>query len=98
VTLASDPREVISRVYSSFSTRRHGHKGEQVAAWMQLQKDLADNAGSIVPSFTSLKDLTATLMDIEAMLKGKQGDAGESPAEYLAKWLSDDKGGKAVTQ
>jgi hypothetical protein len=82
------PQETIAAIYAEFSKNRHGNKGEKVASWMKLQADLAQNAGVLVPSHTSLKDLNATLMDIESMMKGQQGDAGVSPAEYLESWLN----------
>lgn len=59
-----------------------------MTAWMTLQNDLAMHAGQLIPVATSLKDMNASLADIEAMLKGQQGDAGESPQEYLEGWLS----------
>jgi hypothetical protein len=76
---------VIDKIYSEFAERR---MKEKVGAWMWLQQELSKHAGELSPSSISLKDLTATLADIEIMLKGQQGDSGQSPAEYLEGWLS----------
>lgn len=79
---------VIGEIYSEFAERRQNDK---ISAWMWLQQALAKKAGVLSPIAVSLKDLNATLEDIEIMLKGHQGDAGKSPAEYLEEWLSDPK-------
>lgn len=55
---------------------------------MFLQQALAENAGVLCPSVVSLKDLIAATANVEDLLKGQQGDAGKSPAEYLEEWLS----------
>jgi hypothetical protein len=72
-------------IFTEFASRR---KKEKVAAWMFLQQALAENASIICPAAVSLKDLIAAEANIEEMLKGAQGDAGTSPAEYLENWLS----------
>lgn len=59
-----------------------------MGAWTYLQQALAENAGALCPIAVSLKDLIAAEANIEEMLKG-QGEVGESPAEYLEKWLTD---------
>lgn len=76
---------VIGKIYSEFAERR---TREKVGAWMWLQQELSKHAGDLCPISISLKDMTATLADIEVMLKGQQGDSGQSPAEYLEGWLS----------
>jgi hypothetical protein len=58
---------------------------------MFLQTALAENAGTLCPIAVSLKDLIAAEANIEDMLKGQQGEAGKSPAEYLEEWLTDPK-------
>jgi hypothetical protein len=55
---------------------------------MYLQQSLADNAGTICPAAVSLKDLIAALSNIEDMLKGAASQTGESPAEYLERFLN----------
>lgn len=75
----------LGHIFSEFASRR---KREKVAAWMWLQQSLAENAGTLCPTAVSLKDLIAAEANIEDMLKGQQGDAGESPTEYLEKFLS----------
>ncbi len=87
----ADASAVITEVYTRFATTR---KQDRVTAWLNLQHDLATNAGVLIPTATSLKDMNASLADIEAMLKGQQGDAGKSPAEYLAEWLGGTTEGK----
>jgi hypothetical protein len=79
-----NPAQVLSAIFSEFASKR---KKEKVAAWMFLQQALADNAGVLCPIAVSLKDLIAAEANIEDMLKGQQGDAGKSPAEYLEEWL-----------
>jgi len=76
---------VLSNIFAQFAERR---KQEKVGAWMWLQQALAENAGTLCPIAVSLKDLIAAEANIEEMLKGQQGDAGQSPAEYLEEWLS----------
>jgi hypothetical protein len=88
------PQDALSAIFHEFSERR---KKEKVAAWMFLQTALAENAGVLCPNAVSLKDLIAAEANIEEMLKGQQGDAGKSPAEYLEEWLSGNDG-KPVTQ
>jgi hypothetical protein len=94
---ATTPAIILGSIFTEFSLRR---KKEKVAAWMWLQQALAENAGILCPSAVSLKDLIAAEANIEDMLKGQQGDAGKSPAEYLEEWLSgkDTKDAKAVTE
>ncbi|MBO0887658.1 hypothetical protein J2P12_01005 [Candidatus Bathyarchaeota archaeon] len=79
------PQQVLGQIFTEFSRKR---KQEKVAAWMWLQQALAENAGTLCPTAVSLKDLIAAEANIEEMLKGQQGDAGESPSEYLENWLS----------
>lgn len=81
----ASPHEVLTRIFTEFSAKR---KQEKVAAWMGLQTALAENAGILCPSVVSLKDLIAATANVEDLLKGQQGDAGKSPAEYLEEWLS----------
>jgi len=76
---------VLTSIFTEFADRR---KKEKVGAWMWLQTALAENAGVLCPAAVSLKDLIAAEANIEDMLKGQQGDAGVSPAEYLSEWLS----------
>jgi hypothetical protein len=76
---------VLTEIFHEFS---HKRKKEKVAAWMGLQTALAENAGILCPSVVSLKDLIAATANVEDLLKGQQGDAGKSPAEYLEEWLS----------
>lgn len=78
------PHEILTAIFTEFSARR---KKEKVGAWTFLQQALAENAGTLCPIAVSLKDLIAAEANIEDMLKG-QGDAGQSPAEYLEQWLS----------
>jgi hypothetical protein len=84
-TRAVNPQQVLSGIFAQFAERR---KQEKVGAWMWLQQALAENAGTLCPIAVSLKDLIAAEANIEEMLKGQQGDAGQSPAEYLEEWLS----------
>ncbi len=79
------PQQVLTEIFREFS---HKRKKEKVAAWMALQTALAENAGILCPSVVSLKDLIAATANVEDLLKGQQGDAGKSPAEYLEEWLS----------
>jgi hypothetical protein len=79
------PQEVLAEIFKEFS---HKRKQEKVSAWMYLQTALAENAGIICPAIVSLKDLIAATANVEELLKGQQGDAGKSPAEYLEEWLS----------
>jgi len=88
------PQQVLTGIFTEFSQRR---KKEKVAAWMFLQTALAENAGTLCPSAVSLKDLIAAEANIEDMLKGQQGEAGKSPAEYLEEWLSG-KGSSAAPE
>jgi hypothetical protein len=81
----SAPAAALSAIFAEFASRR---KKEKVAAWMWLQTALAENAGTLCPAAVSLKDLIGAEANIEDMLRGQQGDAGQSPAEYLANWLS----------
>lgn len=78
-------QDVLSQIFNEFSRKR---KQEKVAAWMWLQQALAENAGVLCPIAVSLKDLIAAEANIEEMLKGQQGEAGQSPAEYLEEWLN----------
>jgi hypothetical protein len=78
-------QSVIGEIYAEFADRRQKDK---VSAWMWLQQALARKAGVLSPIAVSLKDLTATLEDIEIMLKGQQGESGETPTEYLEKFLT----------
>ena len=48
-----------------------------------------ENMSVLVPHVVSLKDLLAATTNIEEMLAGEKSDSGESPAEYLARWLSE---------
>jgi hypothetical protein len=77
---------VLGAIFQEFAVKR---RQEKVGAWMWLQQALAENASMLCPVAVSLKDLIAAEANIEDMLKGQQGDAGESPAEYLEKWLND---------
>jgi hypothetical protein len=79
------PKQALSQIFTEFASKR---KKEKVAAWMWLQQALAENAGILCPIAVSLKDLISAEANIEEMLKGQQGDAGQSPAEYLEEWLS----------
>jgi hypothetical protein len=79
------PSEVLTSIFKEFSEKR---RSDKVGAWMFLQTALAENAGALCPIAVSLKDLIAAEANIEDMLKGQQGDAGKSPAEYLEEWLS----------
>jgi hypothetical protein len=79
------PQQVLTKIFTEFS---HKRKKEKVAAWMQLQTALAENAGILCPTAVSLKDLIAAEANIEEMLKGASGEGGVSPAEYLESWLS----------
>ncbi len=89
------PQAVLTKIFTEFSQRR---KKEKVAGWMFLQTALAENAGILCPAAVSLKDLIAAEANIEDMLKGQQGDAGQSPAEYLESWLSGKTDVKKVLQ
>ena len=80
-----NPQSVLTGIFTEFSERR---KQDKVSAWMFLQTALAENAGILCPHAVSLKDLIAAEANIEEMLKGQQGDAGESPTEYLEKFLN----------
>jgi hypothetical protein len=80
-----DVSAIITEIYTTFANNR---QKERVSAWMKLQQDLARNAGDLCPLATSMKDLNSTLADIENMMKGQQGDAGQSPSEYLEDWLT----------
>jgi hypothetical protein len=82
---AVSPQQALSQIFTEFAAKR---KKEKVAAWMWLQQALAENAGILCPIAVSLKDLISAEANIEEMLKGQQGDAGQSPAEYLEEWLS----------
>ena len=75
----------LGQIFTEFAQKR---KQEKVGAWMWLQQALAENAGTLCPNAVSLKDLIAAEANIEEMLKGQQGDAGQSPAEYLEQWLT----------
>lgn len=89
----TSPGAALTAIFTEFADRR---KKEKVGAWMWLQTALAENAGILCPIAVSLKDLIAAEANIEDMLKGQQGDAGKSPAEYLEEWLGG--GPKVVTQ
>ena len=78
-------QDVLASIFSEFALKR---KKEKVAAWMWLQQSLAEHAGELCPIAVYLKDLIAAEANIEEMLKGQQGDAGQSPAEYLEGWLT----------
>jgi hypothetical protein len=80
-----NPQQALSAIFTEFAVKR---KQDKVSAWMWLQQSLAENAGTLCPAAVSLKDLIAAEANIEEMLKGQQGDAGKSPAEYLEEWLS----------
>jgi hypothetical protein len=79
---------VLNQIFTEFSKKR---RADKVGAWMFLQTALAENAGTLCPIAVSLKDLIAAEANIEDMLKGQQGEAGKSPAEYLEEWLTDPK-------
>jgi len=64
-------------------------KTDRVGAWQYLQRGLMENMSVLVPHVVSLKDLLAATTNIEEMLAGEKSDSGESPAEYLARWLSE---------
>lgn len=86
-------QSVLTDIFTEFSRRR---KKEKVAAWMFLQAALAENAGILCPAAVSLKDLIAAEANVEDLLKGQSGDAGQSPAEYLEAWLSGKPNAKVV--
>lgn len=91
----STAADALSAIFARFAQRR---KTDKITAWMELQNDLASNAGLLCPTAVSLKDLIAATANIEDMLKGQQGDAGKSPAEYLEEWLGGKPDPKAATQ
>ena len=87
-----NPQEVLGEIFSEFSHRR---KQEKVAAWIFLQSALAEHASVICPSVVSLKDLIAAVANVEDLLKGASANTGESPVDYLERFLNGDK---TVTQ
>lgn len=46
------------------------------------------NLSILVPYVVSLKDLLATVTNIEEMLEGKTGDGGTTPTEVVRNWLN----------
>lgn len=86
------PADILSKIFAEFARRR---QQEKVSAWLWLQQSLSENASILVPEVVSLKDLIAAIGNAEDQVKGATGNGGESPSEYLERWLS---GGKVVTQ
>lgn len=79
------PQEVLSKIFTEYALKR---RDDRVSAWMGLQTALAENASVLCPSIVSLKDMIATMANVEDLLKGQSGDKGISQSEYLAGWLN----------
>lgn len=79
-------REVLSRIFSEFSTARDSRKG---AAWRQLQRDLSSNAEVLIMSGQiTLPQMIDTMQKLEEYMGGGgEEDGGQDAAELVGRWL-----------
>ena len=82
--------DLLSAIGKEFAAKR---KQDKVAAWMFLQNALMENIGTLCPAVVSLKDIIAATANVEDLLKGQTSETGETPTEYLERYLTatDDK-------
>lgn len=79
-------REVLSRIFSAFSTERDSRKG---AAWRQLQRDLSLNAETLIMSGQiTLPQMIDTMQKLEEYMGGSgEEDQGKDAAAVVGAWL-----------
>lgn len=72
-------------IFQKFSKTRVTKKAQ---AYRELQTDLADNADVLILSGQiTMKEIVATIQDLEQYLQGEELPEGDDPITYLSKWL-----------
>lgn len=75
-------------IFQKFSKTRATRKDK---AYRELQQDLSDNASVLILSGQiTMKEIVATITDLEEYLKGEDLPDGDDPTTYLSKWLQGD--------
>jgi len=88
----SNALEEAKRVFADIGERfNQNRKKSKASAYEQYQRDLMDNMDILVlGEVISLKDITATITDLEGFMRDNTSDQGKSQAQLLAEWLSVD--------
>lgn len=86
VNAAVSANEVLDHIYTRFAEVRQQGKAD---AYRWLHEELSRNAGKLVPIVIPLKDYNALLLELEAFMKGSASQQGETPNEFLARWLTE---------
>lgn len=79
------PQETLHSIGERFNELRKQSMG---AAYRYLQEALMTNVDVLVPTVIPLKDFLAAVTELEDFLKGSVSQAGQSPIEYLQRWLN----------
>jgi hypothetical protein len=79
-------QSVFAAIGERFNQNR---KKSKASAYEQYQRDLMENMDTLVlGDVISLKDITATITDLESFMRDNTSDQGKSQAQLLAEWLS----------
>jgi hypothetical protein len=72
-------------IFRKFSKTRATRKDK---AYRELQQDLSDNASVLILSGQiTMKEIVATITDLEGYLQGEETPDGDDPTTHLSKWL-----------
>lgn len=75
----------LQEIFRKFSKTRATRKDR---AYRELQQDLSENASVLIMSGQiTMKEIVATITELEEYLQGEELPEGDDPITYLSKWL-----------